>query len=146
MDLRRLVQAMRRYRIIVVAVAVLGLAAGVGYTFVKPPTLTSQALVWLPTTKNVQTSVLIADSTSVLEGAALTLQPHVPLATMRKQVKVGNLTANILSISASANSSRRLMPCTSLPFSSTESLCAFFWGPDGRKVAFSLSLTPLRFS
>jgi capsular polysaccharide biosynthesis protein len=103
MDLRRLVQAMRRYRIIVVAVAVLGLAVGVGYTFVKPPTLTSQALVWLPTTKNVQTSVLIADSTSVLEGAALTLQPHVPLATMRKQVKVGNLTANILSISASGS-------------------------------------------
>lgn len=102
MDLRRLVQAVRRYRIIVAAVAVLGLAGGIGYGFVKPPTLTAQAQVWLPTTKNVQTNVLIADSTSVLEGAALSLQPHVPLTTMRKQVQVGNLTPNIISISAKA--------------------------------------------
>ena len=102
MDLRRLVQAVRRYRIIVAAVAVLGLAGGIGYGFVKPPTLTAQAQVWLPTTKNVQTNVLIADSTSVLEGAALSLRPHVPLTTMRKQVQVGNLTPNIISISAKA--------------------------------------------
>jgi capsular polysaccharide biosynthesis protein len=103
MDLRRLVQAMRRYRIIVAAVAVLGLAVGVGYTFAKPPTQTSRALVWLPSTKNVQTNVLIAESTPVLEGAALTLKPHMSLATIRKQVQIGNLTGNILSISASAS-------------------------------------------
>src|ERR1700733_14995037 len=103
MDLRRLVQAMRRYRIIVAAVAVLGLAVGVGYTFAKPPTQTSRALVWLPSTKNVQTNVLIAESTPVLEGAALTLKPHMQLASIRKQVQIGNLTGNILSISASAS-------------------------------------------
>ena len=70
LDLRRSLQIVRRHKIIVGIVAVLGLLAGVAYTVLNPPMLTSTALVVLPpSTHDMATQVVIAGSNPVLAGA-----------------------------------------------------------------------------
>src|SRR5690349_23326258 len=48
LDFKRALQLVRRHKIIVVIAAVLGLVAGVALAVLRPPMLTSQALVVLP--------------------------------------------------------------------------------------------------
>src|SRR5215471_13173797 len=48
MDLRRSVQIVRRHKVLISVVTVMGLLAGVAYSVLRPPALTSTALVVLP--------------------------------------------------------------------------------------------------
>ena len=45
MDFKRFWQAARQHKLIVALITLLGLGLGVGYTFLSPPLLSSQALV-----------------------------------------------------------------------------------------------------
>ena len=100
LDLRRSIQIVRRYWILVGVAAVLGLLASAGYAMLNPPGLTSNALVVLPTsTRQMATQVVIAQSEPVLMRAQLQADPGLPLVTLRSRIQVKQLTGNVLSIS-----------------------------------------------
>jgi capsular polysaccharide biosynthesis protein len=113
LDLRRSVQILRRHRILVAGVAVLGILAGGAYARLHPPMMTSTALVVLP--QNAQsaqaianggpdaytaTQEVIAGSNAVLSAALPDVRPHVSLAELRREIQIGNLTSYVISISA----------------------------------------------
>jgi capsular polysaccharide biosynthesis protein len=101
LDLRRSLQILRRHKIFVAASAVLGLAAGVGFTVLSTPMLTSNALVVLPSSvHDISTQVFIATSDPVLARALRTVDLSGSPQTLRSSIQVRNLTSNIISISA----------------------------------------------
>jgi capsular polysaccharide biosynthesis protein len=101
LDLRRSMQLLRRHKFIVAAFAALGLAGGIGLAMLSKPTLTSNALVVLPSSvHNISTQVFISTSDPVLAGAARTIDSHESPAKLRTIIQVKSLTSNIISISA----------------------------------------------
>jgi capsular polysaccharide biosynthesis protein len=101
LNLRRSMRIVRRHKVLVGSCMALGVLAGVGYVVLKPPLVTSNALVGLPaTTRDTSTQVVIAGSNPVLAAALRTIHPAVPLPTLRNRIQVKSLTQNILSISA----------------------------------------------
>jgi capsular polysaccharide biosynthesis protein len=81
--------------------AMLGLLAGAGSVALRPPVLTSTALVALPpSTRDTSTQVAIASSNPVLAGALHSVRPAMPLLTLRDRIQVTRLTSNIISMSA----------------------------------------------
>lgn len=101
LDLRRSVRIVRQRKALVGAVAALGLLAGAGYAVVKPPVFTSSAVVLLsPSTRNVDTQSVIADSDAVLAGALPNVDPRMSLETLQDRIQVKHLTSNGLSVSA----------------------------------------------
>jgi capsular polysaccharide biosynthesis protein len=101
LDLRRSMKIVRRHKILVGGFVALGILAGAGYAVVKPPMVTSEALVGLPpATKDISTQVVIAGSNPVLSVAERTIHPAVPLVTLRDRIQVKSLTPNILQVSA----------------------------------------------
>ena len=79
----------------------LGLLAGAGYAVLKPPMLTSSALVALPpSTHNVATQAVIADSDPVLVHALRSIHPAVPLPNLRHRIQAKSVTSNILAVTA----------------------------------------------
>lgn len=79
----------------------LGLLAGAGYAALRPPMLTSTALVALPASAhNTATQAVIADSDPVLAQALRSIHPAVPLPTLRDRTQTKNVTSNILSVTA----------------------------------------------
>jgi capsular polysaccharide biosynthesis protein len=119
LNLRRSVHIVRRHKILIFIVAVLGALVGVGYTVLKPPLLTSTATVVLPlavqnadtaagagtdtTVKGpdpyMATQVVIAGSDPVLSAALPSISPAISKATLRSRIKVTSPTAGILSFS-----------------------------------------------
>ena len=103
LDLRKSLRIVRRHRIIVGIVALLGLLAGVGYAVLKPPMLSSTALVVVPSaTHDMATQVVIAGSNPVLSDALQGVKPVMSLQTLHSHVQVKSLTSNIISISTQA--------------------------------------------
>jgi len=116
-DLARSVQIVRRHKILIGVVTVLGLLAGAGYSVLRPPALTSTAVVVLPQAAPsnllagqpgpdayMATQIVIATSNPVLSAARTDL-PGVPsLQALRNDVQVSSPTPNLLSISAKAAS------------------------------------------
>ena len=101
LDLRRSLQLLWRHKFVVAISVVLGLAAGIGLTLLRPAMQTSSALVVLPqSVHNVATQVVIASSDPVLMGAQRTLGSGGPPQTLRNAIKVKNVTSDIISISA----------------------------------------------
>lgn len=122
MDLRRPVQIVRRHRVVVGIVAVLGLFLGVAYAVLNPPPVKSTALVVLPqAVQNAQTSggngsdgaavatgpdsymttqVAIAGSNPVLSAALPHVHPAMSLNALHNEVQVTSPTYGILAISA----------------------------------------------
>jgi capsular polysaccharide biosynthesis protein len=115
MDVRRSIHVVRRHRKLFAAMVVLGLLIGAGYAVVKPPMLTSTALVVLPqatpagstssTTANnagtdIPTQIVVADSTPVLTAALPHVSPAMTLQQLQNKVQVKSLTGSIISISA----------------------------------------------
>jgi capsular polysaccharide biosynthesis protein len=102
LDLRRFIWLAWRHKAIVLAAALLGLLAGLGFTMLKPPLPTSNALVLLPpsATRYIGTQVVIAASDPVLAGAMHAVTPPVSLQALRNNVKATRLTSNIVSITA----------------------------------------------
>ena len=100
-NLRSSLQMVRRHKILVGVIMLLGLIAGGGYSVEKPPIMTSSALVLLPTSiKNVATQVVIAESDPVLAGAAHNLDPPQSLQALQGRVQANSVTSNMLSITA----------------------------------------------
>ena len=108
LDLRRSMQIVRRHKIVVGIATVLGLGAGVAFVMLSPPTLTSSALVELPTSaaKYITTQVVIAGSDPVLTGAARQLDPPTSLQALQSSVRAKSLSPTIISISAQGKSAR----------------------------------------
>ena len=113
LDLRRSMQIVRRYKVLVGVVVVLGILAGGAYAVLKPPMLTSTALVALPTTANQQpatitgttdpftaTQEVVADSYQVLAGALHDVRPAMSLNELRTNVQVGSPSPDIISVTA----------------------------------------------
>ncbi len=102
LDLHRVMQIVWRYKLLLGIAGLVGLLAGASLTMLRPPLLTSKALVVLPPSagRTIGTQVFIADSYPVLSGAARQLQPPLPLQTLRERVQTGKVSSQIISISA----------------------------------------------
>jgi capsular polysaccharide biosynthesis protein len=112
----------RRRKILVGTVTVLGLLAGAGYASLNPPELTSSALVVLPQAaaqstnaagsapgspgsgSYIATQVIIAGSDPVLSTALPSLKPTLSLAELRQAIDATSVTNSILEITASGSS------------------------------------------
>jgi len=114
-DLRGSVRIVRRHAGLVSAVAALGLLIGGAYSTLRPPLITSTALVVLPQSTQAAsaaanssggsdpytaTQAVIARSTPVLSAALPSTRPAMSLAALRADIQVNSLTGYILSISA----------------------------------------------
>jgi uncharacterized protein involved in exopolysaccharide biosynthesis len=91
----------RRHRVLLGVFVLLGLLVGAGYAALKPPMLTSTALVALPpSARDTSIQVVIADSNPVLAQALRSIHPAVPLPALRNRTQTKSLTSNILSVTA----------------------------------------------
>src|SRR5271165_155488 len=88
MDFKRFLQAVLQHRALVILICLIGLGLGVGYTFLSPPLLSSNALVELSSPKFLSTQVYIAESPQVL----------VPAGARLDEVKVSTEASNLLQI------------------------------------------------
>lgn len=114
LDLRKSLQIVRRHRVLVGILAVLGIAGGVTYATLEPPMLTSKALVELPApTHDVATQVVIANSEPVLKLALPRIEPPVSLQNLLSDTKVRSLTPNIISISAQGHTAAQAQSAAS---------------------------------
>ena len=118
LDLRRSMQIMRRHKFLVGFVVVLGIAAGAAYAVLKPPMLTSTALVALQEPASVQQSAnntttttggidtftatqdIVAGSYPVLLHALPDVRPAMSFDQLRHNVQVGSLSSDIISVNA----------------------------------------------
>jgi capsular polysaccharide biosynthesis protein len=105
LNLRRSAEIVRRYKVLVGIMVVLGALCGVGYSVLTPPTLSTQALVIIPAPKpNIATQQTIAGSTPVLSAALAKLGSPMSLPTFLTKISVSTVTPNVLSISANDKS------------------------------------------
>ncbi len=126
LDLPRVVQTVRRHRILVGIVAVLGLLAGAAYATLHPPMFTGTALILLPqdaqSAQSAQSAqdgsatgngtidgytsvqVVVAGSDPVLSDALQNVSPPMSVTKLRGEVKVTSTTSGIISISARGKS------------------------------------------
>jgi capsular polysaccharide biosynthesis protein len=112
LDLHGFLQAVRRHKVLVGLIALLGLLLGGAYAVLKPPLLTSTALILLPQSainpQSVQdtgspftaTQVVIAGSTPVLSAALPKVRPTTSLENLRQEIQVTSLTPFIISVTA----------------------------------------------
>jgi capsular polysaccharide biosynthesis protein len=119
LDLPRSIQAIRRHKILVSIIVILGIAGGVGYAVLKPPMLSSTALIVLPPQQNSQsqnnnnnssstngpdaftaTQEVVAASSQVLLNASPHVRPAMSLDELRDAVQVASPAPNILSVAA----------------------------------------------
>ena len=118
LDLRRSVQIVRRHKILMGIMVALGLLAGGAYAVLKPPMVTSTALVLLPQSEAAQTGAqaaanggpnpytatqeVIAESNSVLVAALPHVRPAMSIDQLRRDINIGSPTSYIISVSAAA--------------------------------------------
>jgi capsular polysaccharide biosynthesis protein len=114
LDLRRSTQIVRRHKVLVAIVMVLGLAAGAAYAVLKPPMLASTALIALPASVSQQqsptttsgadpltaTQEVVAGSTQVLLNALPEIHPALSLNELRRNVQIGSPSPDIISVTA----------------------------------------------
>jgi capsular polysaccharide biosynthesis protein len=117
LDLRRSMQIVRRHKFLVGFVVVLGIAAGAAYAVLRPPMLTSTALVALQEPASLQqsgnnttttggvdtftaTQEIVATSYPVLSHALPHVRPAMSFDELRHNVQVGSPSSAIISVSA----------------------------------------------
>lgn len=102
LDLRTFLRLVRQYKAVVIAAVLVGVLAGVGYTLVKPPLPSTNALVVLPwsAARFITSEVVLATSDPVLTEAESHVQPPMTLDALRAHVKSNRMTPEIVSISA----------------------------------------------
>ncbi len=117
LDLRRSLQIVRRHRKLFGIIVALGIFIGAAYAVLKPPMLSSTALIVLPqaqaqngqaatssngvsTGPDIATQVVIASSVPVLSLALPDVSPAMSLGTLESRVQVTSLAGSIISISA----------------------------------------------
>ncbi len=105
LNVAQVVLIVRRHRIFIGAVALLGLLAGAAFSVLNPPLVTSYALVVLPQdVPGISTQAVIASSVPVLSAALPAIAPPMSLQTLEKQVSTQSPTSSIVSISARGKS------------------------------------------
>jgi capsular polysaccharide biosynthesis protein len=114
LDLRRSTQIIRRHKILVTVVTVLGIAGGAAYAVLKPPMLSGTALIALPASVSQQqanttsggndpftaTQQVVAGSTQVLLDALPDIHPAPSLSELRRDVEIGSPSPDIISVTA----------------------------------------------
>lgn len=115
LDLSRSVQIVRRHRILLGVMVVIGLLAGCAYAVLFPAKLTATALVVLPGAPQstatgadtgtagdgyVATQEVIASSNAVLSAALPNVRPVMSLTQLRDNVQIGSPTTYIVSVNA----------------------------------------------
>ena len=114
LDLRRSMQIVRRHKVLVGAVVVLGIVGGAAYAVLRPPLYTATALVALqppatavPTVAAgstvdsfTPTQEVVAGSNQVLFDALPNARPAMSLDKLRLDIKIGSPSADLISISA----------------------------------------------
>jgi capsular polysaccharide biosynthesis protein len=115
LDLRTSMHLVRRHKILVGIVMLLGILGGGAWAELHPPMLTSTALVVLPQTSQntaaggtsntgpdpyTATQEVIAGSNDVLAAALPQVRPTMALDALRREIQVGTLTPYVISISA----------------------------------------------
>jgi capsular polysaccharide biosynthesis protein len=102
LDVKGLLQAIRRHRKVVLLAAALGVVAGVAFAVLRPPMLVSKALVVLPASASrfISTQAVIADSDPVLSGAIPQIDPAWSVTTLRRRVTVTSPTSALIQVSA----------------------------------------------
>lgn len=120
LDVKKSWRAIRRHRMIVAAVAAVGLLGGVAYGFMVPALHTATALVVLPPppatdseketgTQSIDTQVFIAESEPVLNSAGQNLSPALSSQAVRDRVKVTAVTEDVLEIDAKGTTASQSM-------------------------------------
>jgi capsular polysaccharide biosynthesis protein len=138
LGLRSSLQIVKRHKIVIGVVLLLGLIAGGGYGVAKPPTLTSTALVVLPySVHSTATQVVIADSDPVLAAAARRMG-SLPVQTFQSRVRVDSLTANVLSITAQGPTAQQAEDIANAVASSYIAYVGAANGPTGQVQAHVL--------
>jgi capsular polysaccharide biosynthesis protein len=116
LDLRRSMQIVRRHKLLVGIVLVVGIAGGAAYAVHEPPMLTSTALVALQEPVSAQqansstttggtdtftaTQEIVAGSYPVLLDALPDVRPAMSLNDLRHNVQVGSPSSDIISVAA----------------------------------------------
>jgi capsular polysaccharide biosynthesis protein len=124
LDLRRVIQIVRKHKKIFGVVAILGLLTGAAYAALKPPTISSNALVVLPelfaqsaqsaalnsgdssgtSDTYMATQVVIAGSDAVLADALPHVSPAMSLQALQRNVRIISMDgSSIISITASGS-------------------------------------------
>lgn len=118
LDLRKALQIIRRYKILVGSLAALGLLLGGGYAVAKPPPYSSQALVVIPLStgsgsgqgtttpgglsSGTETQVVVAGSDPVLTAALPNISPALSLTGLQNDVTVVGVTDSVLGFTGKA--------------------------------------------
>ena len=114
LDLRRSMQILRRRKLLVGLMLLVGVLAGGAYGKLYPPVMTSTALVVLPPpSQNSQaatgtgapdpytaTQEVIAGSNPVLSNALPDVRPIVSLTGLRREIQIGSVTPYVISVTA----------------------------------------------
>ncbi|HET6744057.1 MAG TPA: Wzz/FepE/Etk N-terminal domain-containing protein [Kribbella sp.] len=111
LDVKKSWRAIRRQRLLIAAVALVGVLGGVAYALWQPPMHTSTAMVVLPPpatadptkaagTQSIETQVFIAESGPVLLSAGQNVTPTLPTEVVRSRVKVTAVTDDVIRIDA----------------------------------------------
>jgi len=98
-NLKMLLRAARRHKVVFSVAVGLGLIAGVVFTALSPPLLASTALV-VALSRSISTQVVIAGSDTVLARAKAIAAPGMSLQEVSQRVSVTNETASVLVITA----------------------------------------------
>ncbi|GAA1582481.1 hypothetical protein GCM10009804_43780 [Kribbella hippodromi] len=118
LDVKKSWQAIRRHRLLVAAVAAVGVLAGVGYGFVQPPMYNASALVVLPpppqssdgstaSAQSIDTQVYIAESGPVLLSAGQNVSPPLTPDIARARVKATAVTEDVIQIDAQGTTAKQ---------------------------------------
>ncbi|GAA1134155.1 hypothetical protein GCM10009630_35460 [Kribbella jejuensis] len=118
LDVKKSWQAIRRHRLLVAAVAAVGLLAGIGYALLQPPMYSASALVVLPPppesasgastkTQSIDTQVYIAESGPVLRSAGQNVTPTLTTEVTRTRVKATAVTEDVIRIDAKGTSAKQ---------------------------------------
>ncbi|MGZ0146864.1 Wzz/FepE/Etk N-terminal domain-containing protein [Kribbella sp. WER1] len=118
LDVKKSWQAIRRHRLLVGAVAVVGLLAGIGYAFVQPPMYNASSLVVLPpppesasgissNAQSIDTQVYIAGSGPVLLSAGQNVTPALSTEQARTRVKATAVTEDVIRIDAQGTTAKQ---------------------------------------
>ena len=119
LDLRKSMQIVRQHKLLMAFLVALGILGGAAYAVLKPPMVTSTALVALPTSASSQlatttggtattggtdpftaTQEVVADSYRVLLDALPDVRPAMSLVELRHYVQVGSPSTDIVSVTA----------------------------------------------
>jgi capsular polysaccharide biosynthesis protein len=121
LDLSRSIQILRRHRMVLGVMVVIGILVGCAYALFSPAKMTGTALVYLPPAAQnsaaaaaaaagtatgtggdgfTATEEVIAGSNPVLVNALPNVSPTMSLTQLRDNVQIGSLSASIVSIGA----------------------------------------------